>query len=105
MQDSNSDYAVFYATFKSATASSWLLQDISLTAGQRDVQIKSAYFPKSQLEYTLHNEKTKVIRCVVPEWLWTSKVIEADKWSPNSHSEFDQFEKMYATEETRITKA
>ena len=104
MQNSNSDYAVFYATFKKSTSSAWLLENISFTPSLKEVQIKSAFFPKSQLEFTVHNQKTKVLRCVVPEWLWASKVEEANKWTPNSISEFDQFEKLYATAPQDVTK-
>ena len=104
MKNSNSEYAVFYATWKRSTSSAWLLENISLTPSLKDVEIKSSYFPKSQLEFSEHNKKTKVLRFVVPEWLWITKVEEAQKWNPNSITEFDQFEKMYATEPTDVTK-
>lgn len=104
MTNSNSEYVVFYATFKKSTSSAWLLENISFTPSLKEVEIKSSFFPKSQLEFTVHNQKTRVLRCVVPEWLWASKVDEANKWMPNTITEFDQFEKMYATEPSAVTK-
>ena len=97
MQNSNTDYAVFYATFARSTASAWLLENISLDEKLEDVRITSTYIPKSQLDFTVHNKNKKILRCVIPEWLWSAKMIEADKWNPKSESEFDQFEKLFAT--------
>ena len=97
MQNSNKDYAVFYATFANSTASAWLLQNISLDEKLKDVQITSTYIPKSQLDFTVQDKKNKIVRCVIPEWLWSAKIEEANKWNPKSESEFDQFEKLFAT--------
>lgn len=97
MQNSNKDYAVFYATFESSTASSWLLKNISSDKEMKDVQITSTYIPKSQLDFSVENETKRIVRCVIPEWLWSAKIEEANKWNPKPESEFDQFEKLFAT--------
>ena len=98
MKTMNRDYAVFYATFEKSTASAWLLTNISLDGGLVEVQINSAYFPKSKLDFSVHNKAKKIVRCVVPEWLWIAKMEEASQFNPPSESAFDQFEKMFVTE-------
>lgn len=99
MEKLSQNYAVFYARFKKAHegGAAWLLEDISVDKKLEDVQITSSYFPKSQLDFSIEDEKNKIIRCIIPMWLWDSKVEEANKFKPKTESEFDQFEKLFAT--------
>ena len=103
MKTMNQDYVVFYGVFDKSTESAWRLTNISLDEGLKEVQINSAYFPKSKLDFSVHSKTKKVVRCVVPEWLWDAKMEEASKFNPPSESAFDQLEKMFATEERKQT--
>jgi hypothetical protein len=98
MKTMNQDYVVFYGVFDKSTESAWRLTNISLDEGLKEVQINSAYFPKSKLDFSVHNKAKKIVRCGVPEWLWIAKMEEASQFNPPSESAFDQFEKMFATE-------
>ena len=98
MKTMNKDYAVFYAKFAKSTASAWLLEDICLDEGMKEVVINKSYFPKSKLDFSVHSKTKKTIRCVVPEWLWIAKMEEAEIYNPASQATFDQFEKLFSAD-------
>ena len=103
MKTMNQDYVVFYGVFAKSTASAWLLERISLDEGMKEVVINKSYFPKSKLDFSVHSKTKKIVRCVVPEWLWDAKMEEASKFNPLCESAFDQLEQMFATESRKET--
>ena len=98
------EYVIFYAKFEEAHPAgvAWKLSDISLDEKLKEVVIPSSYFPKSLLSFTIMKDKT--LKCVVPEWLWDSKIEDANAFTATTTSDFDQFEKMYATAKTPSTQ-
>lgn len=89
-------HSTFYAVFEKSTESAWLLSSISLDDELKQVEIKSAYFPKSKLDFQVHDKSKRILKCATPEWLWTAKIEEASGFKTPAESDFEKIEQLFS---------
>ena len=89
-------HSTFYAVFEKSTESAWLLSSISLDEKLNQVQIKSAYFPKSKLDFQVYDKSKRILKCATPEWLWSAKIEEASGFKTPSESVFEEVEQLFS---------